>query len=97
MIYIEPEIRQQFLWRLKRITEFEPADMLVIAFAGFVVVTKYTLAIYDIGKRIFILVVGTSHLLRNQPNPQLRKSPVIKIVPLAEERFCLHVGERTND
>jgi hypothetical protein len=70
--------------------------MLVIAFAGLVVVTQYTNAIDNICQSVPKLVQAPTYGLRYLPDYNLYESPTAQYKSFLEQQFGSHVAQSSN-
>jgi hypothetical protein len=70
--------------------------MLVIAFAGLVVVTQYTNAIDNICQSVPKLVQAPTYGLRYLPDYNLDKSPTAQYKSFLEQQFSFYVAQNSN-
>jgi hypothetical protein len=71
------------------------ADMPMIAFSGFIIVSQHTDIIDDIGQCIFEIVIRSRHWFWHPPKAQFGKRVFGYLITLIEQQNRLHVGADT--
>lgn len=73
--------------------DFGVADMLVIAFAGFVVVTNGADIILNIGQAVLVVVQTGSDRRHDKPNDDFNETSIGEVFFVFDNKFCAHDGK----
>jgi hypothetical protein len=92
---VVPEIGLQRRQVDEAISHFVTGDMLVVAFAGFVVISQYANTIGNQHQAVLVVMLTAGYWPGHMPNDSLNERCFRQDLALAEQQFGFHVGEHT--